>query len=154
MRGNGGTSDSFYVSVDDGAWKALHHHSWSWKWSPVLSFHLAKAGKHTLKVILREDGARVSHVKLLPPKISGDNYPVWFAQIDGDDAFTTGLLSDEKTGKCMVRPEQVVVTHTHAHAQHTHNTRTTHTRARFSLKTPLTFLSKCVFADRATTTAK
>ena len=100
VRGAGEDSDSFDVSID-GTKQTLNHHSHAWKWSLPLSFKLGSAGNHTLKVILREDGSRVSAVKLLPAP-SADNYPVWFAQTD-PDAFVTGVLSHDKSGKCMVR---------------------------------------------------
>ena len=100
VRGAGVHSDSFHVSID-GKTQKLQHHSHAWKWSSALSFKLGSAGKHTLKVMLGEDGSMVSAVKLLPAKIS-DNFPVWFAQTD-PDTFTTGALLHDKSGKCMVR---------------------------------------------------
>ena len=100
VRGAGGKSDSFFVELD-GSRQVLHHHSDVWKWSSALSFNLRRAGTHTLKVMLREDGSRVHAVKLTPAKHPGDNFPVWFAPTE-PHAFTTGVLSHDPSGMCMV----------------------------------------------------
>ena len=102
--GQGGNSDSFDVSIDGGSKKTVNHHSYYWKWSPMVTFFLAKAGKHTLKVHLREDGSKISAVKLVPLTTGEDLNPVWFAQTD-PESFTSGILQHDKTGKCMVCTE-------------------------------------------------
>ena len=100
-RGADGYGDSFYVSV--GTSKAtVHITSGVWKWSSPVNFYLSKAGLHTLKVQLREDGAKVAKVRLTPKTTMNDRMPVWFAQTDSE-SFTSGILSHDESGKCMVR---------------------------------------------------
>ena len=72
--------------------------------SKVGSFLGRSAGKHTLKIIPEGDGSRVASVKLVPDS-KADNFPVWFAQID-PDVFTTGMLTEDESGKCMVRTQR------------------------------------------------
>ena len=103
-RAAGSTSDSFHISVDGVKRPLIHGYSY-WRWSAPITFTLAKAGKHTLKILLNEDGSKVSAVKLLPAK-NADTYPVWFAQTD-PGTFLTGTLSHDKSGKCMVRAQHL-----------------------------------------------
>lgn len=100
VRGADENSDSFHVSID-GNKRLLNNFPSTWQWTSPLSFTLASAGEHTLKVMLAEDGSRVAGVKLVPETIA-DDFPVWFAQTD-PDSFTTGMLTHDASGKCMVR---------------------------------------------------
>ena len=97
------SSDSFYLSVD--GVKRSFNVAGYWRWSKPITFTLTKAGKHTLKVLLNEDGTKVSAVKLLPAK-NADSYPVWFAQTE-PGTFLTGALSHDESGKCMVRAQHL-----------------------------------------------
>ena len=51
---------------------------------------------------MREDGAKVAKVTVVPKTTMDERMPVWFAQTD-PESFTSGILSHEESGKCMVR---------------------------------------------------
>lgn len=63
----GHNDDSFFYKLDAGAWMTQNNQATSgWASVPVASFRGLAAGRHVLRILRREDGARLRSVSLTP----------------------------------------------------------------------------------------